>query len=458
MIYNKPLNYVQLGQICKLQGGFAFPKASQGRRTGKYPFIKVSDMNRPENSIFVEGANNWIDDSDIPQLRVKLLPSGTTVFAKIGEALKQNRRRLLVRPTVIDNNMMGAIPYIDRVDHRFLYYALSQFDFADIAGGTAVPYLTIRSLSSLRLLLPTIRVQRAIAHILGTLDNKIELNRRMSETLEETARTLFKCWFVDFEPVRAKIGGRWGLGESLPGLPAHLYDLFPNQLTSSEAGQIPSGWHIRNTGSFFDDVIGGDWGKSTRDPINTELVSVIRGTDLKALANGKTGLVPQRYSTLKKVKRRVLRAGDIVLEVSGGSPTQSTGRSLLITNNMLSQFSDPVVCASFCRRLRPRGINESILISHYLSYLYDIDKMWEYQKQSTGISNFETKRFLEEERFVWPGDRVAAKLIKYLEPILFHTAKNESVRLETIRGLLISKLLSGELNPMKVREVEYYES
>ncbi len=69
--------------------------------------------------------------------------------------------------------------------------------------------------------------QRAIAHILGTLDDKIELNRRMSETLEEMARLLFKAWFVDFEPVRAKMEGRWQRGQSLPGLPAHLYDLFP---------------------------------------------------------------------------------------------------------------------------------------------------------------------------------------------------------------------------------------
>ena len=69
--------------------------------------------------------------------------------------------------------------------------------------------------------------QRAIAHMLGTLDDKIELNRRMSETLEAMARALFQSWFVDFEPVRAKMEGRWRPGESLPGLPAEHYHLFP---------------------------------------------------------------------------------------------------------------------------------------------------------------------------------------------------------------------------------------
>ncbi len=86
--------------------------------------------------------------------------------------------------------------------------------------------------------------QRAIAHILGTLDDKIELLRRMSETLEEMARAIFKAWFVDFVPVRAKMEGRWKRGQSLPGLPAHLYDLFPDRLVPSKLGEIPEGWEV----------------------------------------------------------------------------------------------------------------------------------------------------------------------------------------------------------------------
>jgi type I restriction enzyme S subunit len=89
---------------------------------------------------------------------------------------------------------------------------------------------------------PSIEEQRAIAHILGTLDDKIELNRKQNETLEAMGRALFKAWFVDFEPVRAKMQGRWQRGQSLPGLPAHLYDLFPDRLIESELGEIPEGW------------------------------------------------------------------------------------------------------------------------------------------------------------------------------------------------------------------------
>ena len=101
--------------------------------------------------------------------------------------------------------------------------------------------LIFKILDELRFPLPPLPEQRAIAHVLGTLDDKIELNRRMNATLEEMARALFKSWFVDFEPVRAKMEGRWRRGESLPGLPAEHYDLFPDRLVDSELGADPGG-------------------------------------------------------------------------------------------------------------------------------------------------------------------------------------------------------------------------
>ena len=99
---------------------------------------------------------------------------------------------------------------------------------------------------------PSVTTQCAIAHVLGTLDDKIELNRRMNETLEEMARALFKSWFVDFDPVRAKMEGRWRRGESLPGLPADLYDLFPDRMVASELGEVPEGWEVKALGDVIE--------------------------------------------------------------------------------------------------------------------------------------------------------------------------------------------------------------
>ncbi|MCE2903232.1 MAG: restriction endonuclease subunit S, partial [Gemmatimonadetes bacterium] len=129
-------------------------------------------------------------------------------------------------------------------DSRFLAYYLKSDDFWTFIRGvlgdkSAQPNASASTMTKAPLRAPRDKSeQRAIAHILGTLDDKIELNRRMSETLEAMARALFKSWFVDFDPVRAKAEGRD------PGLPKPIADLFPDRLVDSELGEIPEGWEV----------------------------------------------------------------------------------------------------------------------------------------------------------------------------------------------------------------------
>jgi type I restriction enzyme S subunit len=134
------------------------------------------------------------------------------------------------------------------IDQQFLRYLLLScmpiFNLHVQDKRTTMGHVTIKDLQRIKVQVPPLPEQRAIAHILGTLDDKIELNRRMSETLEAIAHALFKAWFVDFVPVRAKMEGRWRRGQSLPGLPAHLYDHFPDRLVDSELGEIPEGWEV----------------------------------------------------------------------------------------------------------------------------------------------------------------------------------------------------------------------
>jgi type I restriction enzyme S subunit len=130
-----------------------------------------------------------------------------------------------------------------RLDRKYLYAFLRSPGFraqlATRAGETDMaPYVSLTSQRGLSVVFPPIDEQRAIAHILGTLDDKIELNRRMSETLEAMARALFKSWFVDFDPVRAKAEDRD------PGLPQPLADLFPDSFENSDLGEIPKGWQV----------------------------------------------------------------------------------------------------------------------------------------------------------------------------------------------------------------------
>jgi len=124
-------------------------------------------------------------------------------------------------------------------------YAISQM--TGTSGRQRVPKT---ALDHLLVPVPPLSEQRAIAHILGTLDDKIEMNRRLSETLESIARALFRSWFVDFDPVRAKIESRWQSGQSMQGLPAHLFNFFPDNLVESELGEIPDGWEVKTIGDL----------------------------------------------------------------------------------------------------------------------------------------------------------------------------------------------------------------
>lgn len=142
-------------------------------------------------------------------------------------------------------------------DERFVYYFLKQFDFQGYNSGSAQPSLNRNFLHPVPVDVPPLSEQRAIAHLLGTLDDKIELNRRMNETLEAMARALFKSWFVDFDPVRAKMEGRD------PGLPKHNSGLFPGSFEESELGEIPDGWEVKPIGDLAE-VVGGSTPKTGR--------------------------------------------------------------------------------------------------------------------------------------------------------------------------------------------------
>lgn len=142
-----------------------------------------------------------------------------------------------------------VVPKTD-LDMRWLYYAVKHYKLGEVDDGSPIPSTTRAAVYMLELDVPPKHEQLAISRILGTLDDRIELNLRANETLEAMALTLFKAWFVDFEPVRTKMEGRWQRGQSLPGLPSHLYDIFPDRLVESELGEIPEGWEMRSLDSI----------------------------------------------------------------------------------------------------------------------------------------------------------------------------------------------------------------
>ena len=232
------------------------------------------------------------------------------------------------------------------IDETFFYYLLRYLkpNFVGIARNkqtTGLGHVTKRDLENMEVALPPLPEQRAIAHVLGTLDDKIELNRRMNETLEAMARALFTSWFVDFEPVRAKMEGRWRRGESLPGLPAEHYDLFPDRLVDSELGEVPEGWEVRALGEVA--LLNPEsWGHAN-SPEEVEYVD---------LANTKWGVIEstQRlgWQDAPSRARRILRSGDTII----GTVRPGNGSYSLIGNDGLTGSTGFAVLRPLCPRFR----------------------------------------------------------------------------------------------------------
>lgn len=218
--------------------------------------VKSGRIETPNEFIAKEDYGTWMTRG-YPQIGDVVL----TTEAPLGEVAQ-----IKSLPVALAQRIVTLRGKRDLLDSRYLLYLMqSQEMQAKLVGrssGTTVMGIKQSELRKIEVSLPPLSEQRAIAHVLGTLDDKIELNRKQNETLETMARTLFKAWFVDFEPVRAKMEGRWQSGQSLSGLPAHLYDLIPDRLIESELGQIPEGWMV---GSFSDvvKIIGGGTPKTS---------------------------------------------------------------------------------------------------------------------------------------------------------------------------------------------------
>lgn len=181
---------VRLGTFAEIRGGIGFPVERQGRQTGAYPFIKVSDMNLDGNEKFIRFANNYVDDLDAAELGGSPLPEGTVIFPKIGAAIATNKKRILSAPTLIDNNMVGiSLPDQATCDSRYLFYWFETIDLSTLANVSAVPSITGSRIKQTPIPLPPLSEQRAIADVLDSIDDAIERTEAViaaTETLRDS--------------------------------------------------------------------------------------------------------------------------------------------------------------------------------------------------------------------------------------------------------------------------------
>lgn len=259
-------------------------------------FLRITDI--------VAGHIDWNDvpycESDQANTEQYLIHDKDIVIARTG-ASTGSSMFVSSPPEAVFASYLVRLKISDKANSRFISYFLKSPEFWAYMQGvlgdkSAQPNASAKTMTQVKLKLPPNYDQQAISHILGSLDDKIELNHRMNETLEATARAIFKSWFVDFDPVRAKAEG----GD--PGLPDDIAALFPDSFEDSELGEIPTGWEI---GKLQDILIlqrGFDLPKKKRSPGRYPLIAAsgqdgfhnehkVSGPGVATGRSGKLGIV-----------------------------------------------------------------------------------------------------------------------------------------------------------------------
>lgn len=311
----------------------------------------------------------------------------------------------------------------ERLSVRFLCYAINQQLrlLKTMSSGSTTKFLTIRMLHNLDIPCPKIEVQDRIVNVLGTIDDLIENNQKQIKLLEEAAQRLYKEWFVDLR--------------------------FPGYEDTPIVDGVPEGWEKVPVGNLISYEIGGGWGEETPTGKCIREAYVIRGTDLYGIAHGDLLSIPFRYHVESNLSSRKLKDGDIVFEVSGGSRTEGVARCLLITSSMLNVWRKDVMCASFCKLIRPQ-FGFSQYLHDCIKHLRATGKTEEYDKRSaSSIVNYRWKDFLSQALVLRPSEEILDHYNGVAKEI-YSKAINCSLQIESAkkaRDRLLPKLMSGEI-------------
>jgi type I restriction enzyme, S subunit len=196
---------VQLGEIATVLQGYGFPERHQGHKSGDYPFYKVSDISKSlaAGKVFIEESANYINESLLKDLRAKPIPAGTTIFAKIGEAIRSNKRAITTVPCLIDNNAAGVKRIKGKASDLFIYLLMEQISLIDHAGDGVVPAVNKSAIEAIVVKCPEIEEQGTITGCLSSLEDSITSETKKLEALKTHKRGLMQQLFPSLEDVEA---------------------------------------------------------------------------------------------------------------------------------------------------------------------------------------------------------------------------------------------------------------
>lgn len=280
------------------------------------------------------------------------------------------------------------------------------FTDADVRGG-----LPWKSFCDMQLPIPSPEKQREIVAEYNVVQSRINLNNQLIAKLEETAQAIYKQWFVE----------------------------------GIDLENLPEGWRVGLLEDIKLSTLGGDWGKDISiDNYNKE-VFCIRGTDIPSSNIGQIGNLPTRFILSKNLTNRKLEPFDIVTEISGGSPTQSTGRSVLLISEYLEYLKKDIICSNFCRVIKAKDKFSIFLFSSIL-HLYNSNVLFTYENSSNGVKNLAIDDLFKEQVIPIPDtdtlEQYNDSFLKFYRHIGMLGKENE--KLTELKELLLSKLATVE--------------
>ena len=276
--------------------------------------------------------------------------------------------------------------------------------------GAVFDSLKCADIPNFELPIPPMDQQSAIADVLGALDDKIELNRRMNQTLEVMAKALFKAWFI--EP--------------------------------AETG-LRDGWREGILSDLCEIAIGGDWGEEKSFEGSVEAIC-LRGVDLEHLRGNGHADAPRRWLKESSILQRQLDESDVLVAASGLGPT---GRSLWAFSGLQRIWGFPVIYSNFCKRLRCQSPAAAVYVDRLLYMMRESGEIWEYVN-GTSIPNLDAKSLLRTRRIPIPPSEVLEQFHEFYRPIAERLYSWESRSLAALRDALLPKLLSGAIRANEI--------
>ena len=300
--------------------------------------------------------------------------------------------------------------------------------------GIATP---LRSLRGIQLPLPPPVVQRQIADTLSKLDDRITLLRETNATLEAIAQALFKSWFVDFDPVRAKLEGR-----TPEGMDEATAALFPDGFEESELGLVPRGWKVMPMGQLCSVTIGGLWGKDEQEEVGLTRAISLRGVDLEHLRiYGFAEKAPVRWVKDSAMEKRRLNETQVLVASSGAGPC---GRPLWGGVAFEALYGMPVIFSNFVKRLDCETSGRAIFIDRMLANMRETREIWNYIN-GTSIPNLDDRLLLATKKVLLPSNEILSAFETISRTFYELLYSQQAQTLATLRDTLLPRLISGQL-------------